>query len=303
MIGTFDLKIGFKCNNNCRHCVVADKRPTKDLPLEEICSIIESISPENYAIQITGGEPTIYSYLPDVLEACKRRGLITVLQTNGTGFSDIEFLRKCAPNLDQVHIAIHSCIPEIHDTIVQSPGMWSKTIQGLDNLISEKVYFTTQTVLSKYNIDSLYGTFCFIQNKKPGTRMSMTYPHLMGNAYHNREDVAFRYSDYKEVFQKTLEKFHDVIFTEAIPYCYLHPYGAIVDSQEKDLITPDFSRVGIDKSSKECFKDYNILNIEDHRKAPLCKKCIYNDYCIGVWKEYIELFKNKLDLYPVTIEE
>lgn len=302
MLGVFDLKIGFKCNNNCKHCVVADKRSTRDIPLEEITDIINQIS-NAYAVQITGGEPTIYSYLPEILQACKKRNLCTVIQTNGTGFADLSFLKECAPNLDHVHIAIHSCIPEIHDNIVQSSGMWDKTIKGLDNLISEKVFFTTQTVLSKYNIDSLYDTFCFIQEKKPETVMSMTYPHLMGNAYSNREDVAFRYSDYREEIQRVLKDFHKVLFTEAIPYCYLHPYAQKVMSQEKDLITLNFNRVGIDKSSKNAYKDYNDLNLKDHRKAPKCKECIYNPYCIGVWKEYIEVFRKKLDLYPVTVEE
>ncbi len=299
MFGTFDLKIGFRCNNDCRHCVVADKRCTKDLSLDEILSIVDTI-PNNYAVQLTGGEPTIYPFLPEILYACKCKGLFTIVQTNGTGFSNIDFLKDCSPNLDQVHIAIHSCVPEIHDNIVRSKGMWDKTIKGLDNLISEKVYFTTQTVLSNYNIESLYDTFCFIQDKKPGTMMSMTYPHLMGNAYRYKEDVAFRYSDHRDAIQKTLERFHDVVFTEAIPYCYLHPYVEDVVSQEKDLITPEFSRIGIDKSDGDNCKDYNDLNIQDHRKAPRCKECIYNQYCIGVWKEYIELFKNRLDLYPIT---
>ena len=302
MFGTFDLKISFKCNNNCVHCAVADKRKTEDIPFEEIKEIIQGI-PEGYAVQITGGEPTICTSLPKILKECKARNLYTLIQTNGTGFSNIDFLRECKPYLDQTHLAIHSCYPKIHDNIVGTEGMWEKTIQGMDNLISENMFFTTQTVLSRYNIESLYDTFSFIQKKKPGTRMSMTYPHLMGNASKNRNSVAFRYSEYKDIIQETLESFYPYIFSESIPFCYLHPYAHLVESLERDLITPELSRVGIDKSEQNCYKDYNFLNLEEHKKGPLCKECIYDKVCVGVWEDYIKMYKNNLDLYPIELEE
>lgn len=301
MNGIFDLKIGFRCNNNCAHCVVADKRFAKDIPLEQIFTEIEKV-PESLEIQITGGEPTIYPYLPEILAKCRETNHCTIIQTNGTGFSDTEFFKKCLPYLDHVHIAIHSCYPEIHDKIVSSDGMWKRTIEGFDNLIKEGVSITTQTVLSKYNISSLYDTYCFIQEKAPGVGMSMTYPHLMGNAWKNRENVAFRYSDYKDTFQKVLKDFHELLFVEAIPYCYLHPYAYDVATQARDLIGM-IDRVGIDVSSDDPYKDYNYLNVQDHRKAPRCRQCIYNSECLGVWKEYIELYRHNLDLYPILGDE
>lgn len=300
-MSVYDLKIGFRCNNNCAHCVVADKRFAQDASFEDLKRLISTV-PEEYAIQITGGEPTIYSYLPDLLKYCHELGHRTTLQTNGTGFSDLSFTKACAPYLNHVHIAIHSCYPEVHDRIVNSQGMWAKTIQGLDNLIAENIFFTSQTVLSKYNIESLYDTFSFIQQKKPGTVMSMTYPHLMGNAWSNYKDVAFRYSDYKHIISKCLETYHSVLFTESIPCCYLHPYATEVETLEKDILF-NVSRIGYDLAEPDRCKDYNFLNLQDHRKGPRCKECIYDKYCIGVWKEYIEIFKNCLDLYPVVIRE
>lgn len=297
MQGIYDIKIGFKCNNNCAHCVVAEKRWASDLPLTTIFKEIEQV-PDGLAVQVTGGEPTIYPYLPDILAKCHQEHHATILQTNGTGFSDLSFLEACQENLDHVHIAIHSCDPEVHDKIVNSSGMWQKTIQGLDNLISTGIFFTTQTVLSKYNMPTLYQTYQFIQQKKPGTVMSMTYPHLMGNAWTNREQVAFQYSEYKDTFQKVLQDFRDVLFVEAIPPCYLHPFAYEVETQMDDILGA-IQRIGIDCSSADAHKNYNIQNLQDYRKAPRCKECIYNYDCIGVWKEYIELYKNHLDLYPI----
>ena len=295
----FDLKIGFSCNNNCVHCVVADKRPSGNLDIPHLMKVIEKI-PCNEPVQITGGEPTVYSYLPSLLKTCREMGHETFIQTNGTGFSDSSFLEECAPYINHIHIAIHSCSAEVHDRIVQSKGMWDKTMQGWANIRAKGIECSTQTVLSKYNINTLYDTFDFIQKVAPGTQMSMTYPHFMGNAYRNREEVAFRYKDYADEIQKTLKKFKDNVFVEAIPLCYLHPYTDVC--RQDGVILQGAIRDGVDFSSSLDKVNYNMLDLKDHRKGPLCKRCIYNDECIGVWKEYIEMFGNKLDLFPIEEE-
>ena len=185
----FDLKIGFKCNNNCVHCVVADKRPSGDLSLQEILKIIDGL-PSGVEVQITGGEPSIYKdRLATILKRCKERGLNTILQTNATGFSDYEFCQECAPYIDHAHVAIHSRNENVHDEIIGCKG-WRDTIRGFENLNHFGVTLTTQTVLSRLNMDTLLETFDYIQEMRPETIMSMTYPHLMGNAWKNREEVA-----------------------------------------------------------------------------------------------------------------
>lgn len=292
----FDLKIGFKCNNNCIHCVVADKRCAGILDIPHIMNILKKV-PNGEAVQITGGEPSIFTYLPDILKACKDKNCKTIIQSNGTGFSDKSFFEKCKPYIDHIHIAIHSYDEKVHDNIVGSQGMWQKTIKGWENILSSGIYCTTQTVLSTYNINTLYDTFSFIQKKAPNTYMSMTYPHLMGNAYKNRDFVAFRFSDYKEEIQRTLKDFKENIFTEAIPPCYLYPYFPY-NSAENDILS-NCTRTGVDFSSNQDVKNYNKLDVESKRKGPKCKECVFNSHCIGVWKEYVEMFKNKLDLYPI----
>lgn len=304
----FDLKLGFKCNNNCVHCVVADKRPAGMLSLEDVENIILQV-PSGESIQLTGGEPSIHPHLKEILAFCNVHNHSTVIQTNGTGFANSEFLDACGPYIDHIHIAIHSFDPCIHDTVVQQKGMWEQTIKGFENIISYKdkvkssLHVTTQTVLSKINIPTLYDTFAFIQKMLPGTGMSMTYPHIMGNAWHNRNSIIFRYSDFKDEIQRTLRDFKPYIFTEAIPPCYLYPYQNDVCTAEKDIIDSLYrggsDRTGVDFSDSMKEKNYCFLDLKSHRKAPLCKDCTFSSCCIGVWKEYIELFKDRLDLYPV----
>lgn len=304
----FDLKLGFKCNNNCIHCVVADKRSAGMLPLDEIKNIILKV-PEGETIQLTGGEPSIHPQIKEILEFCYIHGHSTVIQTNGTGFANADLLEACGPYISHIHIAIHSFDPGVHDAVVQQKGMWERTIKGFENIISyqrrvkSSLHITTQTVLSKVNVPTLHDTFAFIQRMLPEVGMSMTYPHIMGNAWHNRNSIIFRYSDFKEEIQRTLKDFRSYIFTEAIPPCYLYPYQNDVCTAEKDIIDSlhrgGTDRIGVDFSDSMKEKNYCFLDLKSHRKAPLCRNCVFSSYCIGVWKEYIELFKDQLDLYPV----
>ena len=307
-MNTFDLKIGFKCNNDCVHCVVAEKRPCGELSLEELKNIVDTIPPSVDSITITGGEPTISPYFKDILKYCKSKGFKTSIQSNGTGFSSESLVKSTKDYIDHVHIAIHSSVESVHDSIVKSKGMWKKTIKGLDNLIKYNIHFTTQTVLSRLNVETLPETFAFIQSKKPGTQMSMTYPHMMGNAFENRADICFKYSEYKHIFHQCLKNYKGLIFTESIPPCILFPYeeypNAILEVIiQKSLMDKNCrNRIGVDFSGTFDVIDYNFMDVKDRRKLPKCKDCAFNTLCIGVWKEYVDLYKNCIDLHPITKE-
>lgn len=297
----FDLKIGFSCNNNCIHCVVADKRSSGSLSIPKICAIIDSI-PEKEPIVFTGGEPSTYDYLPFLLKFASEKGHPCWIQTNGTGFAEKSFTEECAPYIFNAHVAIHSYLPEIHNSIVQDETgtMWEKTIQGFENLKEFGVpCMTTQTVVSRYNIETTYDTFRWIQDRWPDTGMSFTYPHMMGNALKNAKEICFRYSEYKEEIHRIYRDFHSHLFSESIPYCYQHPFVDQIESIEKDLIKGYQLREGVDFSQGMSTIDYSIKDLQGRGKTPTCKKCQYNFCCPGVWKEYIYLFKNQIDLFPI----
>ena len=306
-MSVFDLKIGFKCNNDCKHCVVADKRPSGNLSLEDLLFIIDTLPSIVDTIQITGGEPSISPYLVDVVKYCKSKNLRVWLQTNATGFSNKALADEVGPYIDHALVAIHSNVEEVHDLIVGGKGMWKKTLEGLKNLSQFNIDIATQTVLSTYNIETLYTTYQMIQELYPGMNMHMTYPHMMGNAYSDRETVCFRYIDHKKVLQDCLRDFGHLIITESIPFCYLFPYHDKVTTIEDwirgNYLRNDRTRIGIDFSQDMEEKNYDCLDITSRKKAPKCRECVFYSRCIGVWKEYIDLFKSKLDLYPITEEE
>jgi MoaA/NifB/PqqE/SkfB family radical SAM enzyme len=301
----FDLKVGFTCNNNCIHCVITDKKGTKDLTTEEIKKIIDSVSTDKI-IGFTGGEPTIRRDFIELATYAKNTGHQTALQTNGARFADWDFAEEACNIVDHVLIAIHSHLPEVHNAIVRTFGMYDETIEGFKNITKLKMACTTQTVLSKLNTETLLETYDFIQSINPGIRMNMTYPHANGNALTNSAVVCQKYSDIKPILQVCLKKYGHLLNTEAIPQCYLYPYQDVVVNFDLDLFKAEKS--GIDPANKgaEFFngegriENYSISQLSERRKGPKCTECVFNKDCAGVWKEYPMLFKNDFDLFPIT---
>ncbi len=300
----FDLKVGFSCNNNCIHCVVANSRSTENLTNKEIKSIINK-RPQDDCILFTGGEPTIRDDFLDLAKYAKKRGHKVALQTNGTQFSNLNFTKKSSEYIDYILIAIHSSREKVHDKIVQSSGMYKKTVQGLKNIVKLKIEHSTQTVISKLNANHLKETYNFIQSISPDCIMHLTFPHPMGNAYLNKDKVVPRYFEIKKYIDEALKKYAHLLRTEAIPICYLYPYHDIVINTDEEMVRnenngKEIIAKGVDYSKgKEIVEDYFWFILKSKRKAINCKRCIFNNRCAGVWKEYFEFYGDSIDLLPI----
>ncbi len=76
------------CNFRCPYCynisLVKDTGPTPEMPLEEFLSFLEKRKKVLDGVCITGGEPTLHSDLPKLIDEIKSLGLEVKLDTNGS---------------------------------------------------------------------------------------------------------------------------------------------------------------------------------------------------------------------------
>lgn len=78
------------CNLQCPFChnpqlvIKAGHSQPESIPLEMVLEFLQSHKGFLDAVVITGGEPTIYSGLPQALALIKQNGYLTKLDTNGT---------------------------------------------------------------------------------------------------------------------------------------------------------------------------------------------------------------------------
>jgi MoaA/NifB/PqqE/SkfB family radical SAM enzyme len=280
----FEVIACYECNERCIHCFNSeDDRRNRALGLEELYKHIDKMTTEEL-VCVIGGEPTMRADLADVLKYIKEKGKLVNLNTNGIRLGNEEYLEKLIPYIDVIVFPIHSSNYDVFDSITQVKGSAEKTIPVFKKLVQiDKILVITQTVINQLNYKTLLDTFDMIQDISPGIRMTLTFPRSIGAAFST--DVVPKYSKVKEYVQSVLKKYACLTLTRDIPRCYLYPYQDMIVN-----IDGDHCNVG------EWEKDHSR---QSRIKTTNCKNCVFNDECLGVWREYGELYPDP-DLVPIT---
>ena len=159
-----DLALTYRCNNDCSHCYNARPRNYAEMRVSEWKQVIDKVwSLRIPHIVFTGGEPTLYKGLPELVAYAEERGLITGLNTNGRLLSDKAFVDSLVDaGLDHVQITFESHDGDIHDLMVSSRGAWTETVGGIKNVIDTPLYLMTNTTLLSHNYKTLEPTLHFL---------------------------------------------------------------------------------------------------------------------------------------------
>jgi MoaA/NifB/PqqE/SkfB family radical SAM enzyme len=295
-----DLKVGFSCNNRCRHCVVSDKFNEKDLTLNEIKNLIETYI-DNYgtiSLTLTGGEVTIrkdYLQILDFIYKKKNENLINFvdIQTNGRFLSRNDVLAKTLSVVDFYLIALHSSDCNVHNNITRCKTSFQETTEALSKLITKvnDKSIAIQTVISQFNYEGLQNIYKFCFENYGIKEFNITFPHPIGWA--NSIEVTPRYTTVSKSINESLAYCLDngiKPFIEAIPLC-------VFNDQHRDYAKEFYKNrtaevVGF-AGKKYGHIDYSVANQEGYSKYKLCNECCYKNDCIGVWREYIELYPHE----------
>ena len=159
-----DLALTYRCNNDCSHCYNARSRRFPEMPIEHWKKVIDKVWDLRIPhIVFTGGEPTLYNGLADLVAYAEDKGLITGLNTNGRKLADRAFLESLVDaGLDHVQITLESHDSTIHDRMVQAQGAWAETVSGLKNVLDTRLYVMTNTTLLSHNKDTIRETLVFL---------------------------------------------------------------------------------------------------------------------------------------------
>jgi len=295
MVDTVDIKTGYSCNNDCYHCVIADKRRELikngrkvDRSTEEVIQHIKEAAMEGAeSIVLTGGEITIRGDFFQMVEYALSKGLTVIIQTNGRMFYYEEFAKRIA-SYDKVHltVALHSSKPEVHDRITGSKNSFKQTTEGIRNLKKHGIGNRVggKIVMSKMNYKDLPELITLAHNLGLMS-VNIAFPHAMGNAQLNFYDCVPKYSEIKNYILKTIRKSLELkmyIDFEAMPLCFLPGYETFASefrlsehTELRDLthIDPNYTKT---RKTKAKVKD------------PKCTRCKLYLLCEGCWDDYAE---------------
>ncbi|MCP4544284.1 MAG: radical SAM protein [Chloroflexi bacterium] len=159
-----DLALTYRCNNVCPHCYVARSTDHPEMDSETWKAILARVWEVGIPhVCFTGGDATLRDDLVELVAHAEGLGLVTGLLTNGRRLSDAAYVQDLiTAGLDHVQITLESHAEAVHDGMVATPGAWQETVQGIRNAVAAGLYTTTNTTLTRENVDGVEETVAFI---------------------------------------------------------------------------------------------------------------------------------------------
>ncbi len=158
-----DLALTYRCQNDCGHCY-NETKDRKELAPEQWNAVIAKLWELGVPhIVFTGGEPTLYPRLEELVAKSEEFGQVTGLVTNGRNLRTPGYLKHLVDlGLDHVQITVLSHREDVHDRLARSEGAWKETIEGLKVALGEELYVSTNTTIMRSNMGDIEETMRFL---------------------------------------------------------------------------------------------------------------------------------------------
>lgn len=292
-----DLKLTYRCNNNCKYCCQERKLRTieSDLNVDKICDILEN-EVDVEKVVLTGGEATLSDSLIEIIELIRNKGINNIqLQSNARRLKDDIFLDKIVnAGVNAFGISLHGCNEKMHESFTGTGGSFHDVILALENLKKYKLPVALNCVITKHNAHSLYEIVEFVDERKYASSIQFAFIHITGKAELGISDFV-KITEASDSVRSMLRKVKNTdlrIYTEAIPFCLMEGFEKNVSElkNRENVITYDFrENRDFSESISEVFK----------KKGPNCGSCLFNSMCDGTWAEYPKLYGFD-EFVPVT---
>jgi len=151
------LWLGQTCNLRCHFCYFQNRISSVEHPdhpfmsfakAKAICSTLREHY-GNSAIDIQGGEPTIYPDINRLVAHCREIGLLPTLITNAVVLDKRERCRGLKDSgLRDLLVSVHG-LREDYDKAVGLPGGSARQMKALDNLVALGIPFRFNCVLAR----------------------------------------------------------------------------------------------------------------------------------------------------------
>jgi len=284
-----DVKVGFACNNHCTFCVQWDKRE-KYAPrtLDQIQEILkEEYDTWARYVVFTWWEPTVHPKLVESVQYASDLWYKQIqIQSNGTNFHDIEYVKKLINAwVTEFSPSIHWFHKETHNKQVWTPWAWDRVVKWLINLRSLNQMIIINSVVTQDNYKEI-PELASLLIKLWVNQFQFAFVHILWSADKNKDTVVPRKSEVIPYIHKALDlakKAWIPAYTEAIPYCLMQGYEwAIAENIMPETAVHDA------EWTIDSYADYRWNEWKAKREE--CKNCSKYKVCEGPWKEYPEMY-------------
>ena len=221
-----DLALTYKCNNACSHCYNDRTRRLKEFNKEQWIEVLDKLWQLGIPhIIFTGGEPTLYPHLAELIAHAEKNGQITGINTNGRKLKDRIFLNELVDaGLDHIQITLESHDEFIHDSMVGYQGAYSDTVTGIKNVVDSGLYLMTNTTMLRPNVNELDDLLEFL-NRLGVRTVGLNALIYSGNGL--KVDTGLRETELPDLLRKAQNITHKndqrLVWYTPTQYCHFDP--------------------------------------------------------------------------------
>ena len=286
------IRLGSDCNQKCIFCNQEENIPKKSKK-SILWELLEMRKRKIEDLIISWWEPTLFKEeLIFTIKIWKKLWFKNIeLQSNAVLLSDFNYSKLLFDVwLDSAMISLHHFEEEFSDEITQAKGTFKKTIVWIKNLINVWVRTSLNIVINRKNYKFILDYVKYIDHNIKGfddISLSIVVPWKLtkqNNLLPKYSEIApFLIKAYKYCIENNIEFQNPWCW---IPVCYVK----------------DFYTYSMEYSNYKSWKMYNESDLEKNKKNKIksekCKKCIFDKYCLWLWKWYVELYWFD-DLVPI----
>ena len=292
------LQVSRVCNQKCVFC--SNPVNGRVISWKEATGLVDSFAKEKAAgVILTGGEPTLFERLPELVAYARKKGLPPRLITNGQRVCRPEYLKALADaGLDHMHVSVHSAKPEVQAELTGNPSSLSNILRALDNAGKFGVRVDINTVINSRNADHLSFTPKFLVEKFPFLTHFVwnNLDPLMNTASLNPEIVPkLRALEVELHLAMTWLAAHGRSFrVERVPLCFMSDFAHFSTETRKFVKDEGRDIFFLDEKGRRT-QDKSSWS---YGKAPRCKKeCSLEKICAGLYQ--MDVYYSSDELCPM----
>jgi len=277
------LQVARVCNQKCLFC--SNPENGRTIAWEEATALVDSFAADGAAgVILTGGEPTLFERLPELVAYARSKGLPPRLITNGQRTSDAGYLRElAAAGLDHMHVSVHSSRPAVQAELTGNPRSLPRILMTLENAGREGVRVDVNTVINARNADHLRLTVSALAERFPflGHFVWNNLDPMMNRASLNPELVP-KLRDFEVELSRAmtwLENAGRTFRVERVPLCFMGDF-AHRSTETRKLVKGEGREI--------FFLDEKGLRRQDraawsYGKSERCRDCSLEPLCAGLY--------------------
>ena len=285
------------CNQNC---IICSNPPGKDrIEKSKAMELIRGMQGKGMdGVILTGGEPTLYPDLPELIAFADSMGLEPRIITNGQVAADMDYVKTLYDaGLRHVHLSIYSCRPQVQAMISLKTDSLENALKALENFGKLGINVDINTAISHYNADHLdENVLCIIRR----------FPFVRHFVWDFLDPLDNRAAEHPEAIptlwepeislnraMRILERTGRTFRIERYPACYMAEYAWASTEIRKAVNNEPRETYFLDQ------RGHVLQERWSYGKTDQCRYCSLNGLCPGLWD--MDKHYPSSDVYPVFV--